>query len=72
MNATAHFIQDRAQALAYEAIQFPATAQTAYLWLDRAADAALKIYPGGLALAVELENIMDRIRDHYIAAETPL
>lgn len=36
MNATGHFIADRAQTLAYEAIQFPATAETALAWLHRA------------------------------------
>lgn len=71
MNATAYFIADRAQTLAYEAIQFPDTAKTAYAWLDRAVDTALKIRPGGLELALELESIMDRIRDHYAADAMP-
>lgn len=38
MNATAHFIQDRAQTLAYEAIRLPATARTSLAWLRRAVD----------------------------------
>ena len=37
MTATAYFIQDRAQTLVYEAIQFPGAAATAMAWLHRAA-----------------------------------
>jgi hypothetical protein len=65
MNATAYFIKGRAQALAYEAIRFPATAEVALAWLDRAVDAALKTGQGSLELAFELECIIDRIKDHY-------
>lgn len=36
MNEAAHFIQDRAQSLSYEAVQFTATAKTALAWLHRA------------------------------------
>lgn len=36
MNATAYFIQDRALSLTYEAIRYPATADTVLAWLGRA------------------------------------
>ena len=36
MDTTAYFIRDRALSLAYEAVQFPATAQVAFIWLHRA------------------------------------
>lgn len=36
MNATAYFISDRAQSLAYEALQFPETAEMAIAWFLRA------------------------------------
>lgn len=36
MNATACFIKDRALSLSYEAVQFPATAETVLAWLGRA------------------------------------
>jgi len=36
MNATAYFIQDRAQTLSFEGIQYPNTKKTALAWLRRA------------------------------------
>jgi hypothetical protein len=42
MNATTHFIKDRADTLLYEAVHFPATTETALAWLDRALDWAEK------------------------------
>ena len=42
MNATSHFIADRAQTITYEAIRFPATAETSFAWLRRAVGWAQK------------------------------
>lgn len=36
MNATAYFIRARALSLAYEAVRFPSTADSALAWLRRA------------------------------------
>ena len=36
MNQTAYFIADRAETLAYEAVHFPATAETVLAWFRRA------------------------------------
>lgn len=62
MNATAYFIRDRAQSLAYEALQFPETAEMAIAWLGRAMD---------WAKAKELtaiEKILKRHRIHITAS----
>ena len=36
MDTTAYFIKDRALSLAYEAVRFPSTADSALAWLRRA------------------------------------
>lgn len=59
MNQTAYFIADRAETLAYEAVHFPATAETVLTWLRRAVDWAAK--RGLISLARDVQTCIFRI-----------
>ena len=59
MNQTAYFIADRAETLAYEAVHFPATAETVLAWLRRAVDWAAK--RGLISLTRDVQTCIFRI-----------
>lgn len=56
---TAHFIADRSLSLSYEAVQFPATAETSLAWLHRAVGWAEK--RGLTALVHEIQEHCHRV-----------
>jgi hypothetical protein len=67
MTEAAYFIQARALSLAYEAIQFPATAEVVLAWLYRAvAEAERRGLP---QLADEVRAAAQRVTDHEDALE---
>lgn len=65
MNEHAYFIQDRAQALSYEAVHFPATAPAALAWIHRAVAwaKARRLTDLSKTLSARLEEIGARMQE---------